>query len=78
MVKKLKMIARWGCGILCASVCTLVILKSDKIIDKLIGPSLFVNAVMMPVLANIFLFGYSRRVVQGLGLMIKQKTTKIN
>jgi hypothetical protein len=59
-VVKVTFIARWGLGILFASVFTLLILKSDTIIENLFGPNLFFNAVMMPVLANIFLFGYSR------------------
>ena len=75
-MNKGKLLARWGCGILCASVCTLAILKSDMIIDKLIGPNLFVNAVLMPVMENIFLFGYSRLLVKSLGLMVESKTMK--
>ena len=71
-IEKIKLMYRWLTGILIASVCTFIILKSDIISDKILGPNLFINAVLTPILANIFLFGFTGQLVERLGLMIDQ------
>jgi len=42
---------------------TLIILKSDELTDRIIGPNLFINAVLMPALANVYMFGCSRQLI---------------
>lgn len=65
--RKAKAFAKWLFGIIVASLCTLIILKSDELTDRILGPILFINAVLMPVLANIFMFGCTRQLVAQLG-----------
>ena len=67
---KLQLLVNWALGIIAASVCTLVALKSDALTDRLIGPNLLINAVLTPVIANVFLFGCTRWLIAKMGLLI--------
>lgn len=69
-LQKCELFVTWLLGCFIASLCSLIVLKSDMITDWLFGPNLFINAVLMPVLANVSLFGYSRRIVQACGMMV--------
>jgi len=58
---------------------TLIILKSDELTDRIIGPNLFINAVLMPALANVYMFGCSRQLIakiQGTDTTVAKDGTK--
>jgi membrane-associated phospholipid phosphatase len=67
---------KWAAGCLLASIGSLIVLKLDILTDLLIGPSLTVNAFIIPVLANLFLFGFTRKLVLHCGLLIEAKEKK--